>query len=64
MADKFKSQWVAKDGSIFVADPTLQKFEFQKKAILVQDAIAFNVGKEVAQHIVNLHNAQLAKLTV
>lgn len=54
-----KQKWVAKDGSIFVADPKPVKMEHQKKSLMVQESIAFNVGKEVAEHIVSLHNTRL-----
>jgi hypothetical protein len=54
-----KQRWVAKDGSVFVAEPTAKKFEHQKKPILVQEPIAFNVGKEMAEYIANLHNTRL-----
>lgn len=53
--DVFK-KWVAKDGSIFVAEPEGKKFEHQKKAIPVQALVAANVGNEMAKHIVNFHN--------
>jgi hypothetical protein len=55
---KVNDRWVAIDGSIF----TEREFE-QKTAvgkfIKVRRSIAFNVGKETAQHIVDLHNGQV-----
>lgn len=52
-----KSKWVVVDGSIFTVDlyraETVNKIDDQPKAI------AFNVGREVAEHIVNLHNNTL-----
>lgn len=59
MADKMKQRWVVKDGSIFVAEPKATKMEHQKKPIFVQESIAFNVGKEMAERIVRLHNDDL-----
>jgi hypothetical protein len=58
-ANELKMRWVAKDGSVFVEDTTAVKLEGQKKTIMVQKAIAFNVGKEMADYIVNLHNESL-----
>jgi hypothetical protein len=59
MVDKMKQKWVVKDGSIFVEKATPVKMEFQKKAIMVQESIAFNIGNEAAAHIVRLHNDSL-----
>jgi hypothetical protein len=59
MANKMKQRWIAKDGSVFVAEPKATKIEQQKKPIMVQEPIAFNVGKEMAEYIANLHNEQL-----
>jgi 5-methylthioribose kinase len=63
MANETKRRWVAKDGSIFVekADPV--KMEHQKKPIFVQEPIAFNIGSELANYIVGLHNARLFEAT-
>lgn len=57
--DVKKQRWMAKDGSVFVAEPTAKKFEHHKKSIMVQTPIAFNVGKEMAEYIANLHNSRL-----
>jgi hypothetical protein len=56
VADKMKQRWLAKDGSVFVAEPTPKKFEYHKKPILVNEPIAFNVGQEMAEYLVALHN--------
>lgn len=57
--DILKQRWVAKNGSVFVEEPADIKFEYHKKAKPIQKAIAFNVGQEVADHIVRVHNAQI-----
>lgn len=58
MNDKLKERWVARDGSIY----TVKVYSFKGFGGTVYEAtksISFNVGEEVAQHIVNLHNASL-----
>lgn len=69
--DTLKEEWVAKDGSIwtkktvqiissFTGKPV--KFKNQKDELEVRMrrlAIAFNIGKRTAQHIVKLHNDSL-----
>ena len=52
-----KVRWVAKDGSIFTEEEFKVKMEF--KFVQQQIGIAFNVGREVADHIVELHNTGL-----
>jgi hypothetical protein len=55
---KMNDRWVAIDGSIY----TEQEFEQKTvagKFIKVRRSIAFNVGKDTAQHIVDLHNGQI-----
>lgn len=59
--DLKKVRWVAKDGSIFTEDALPVKVESQKKPIMLLKAIAFNVGQEMAQHIVHVHNTKLAE---
>ena len=53
-----KVRWVAKDGSIFTEEEFKVKLEF--KFIMTQVSVAFNVGREVAEHLVRLHNDQLS----
>jgi hypothetical protein len=55
--DKTAVRWVAVDGSIFTEDRFEVSLPF--KAVKLQQAIAFNVGRDMAQHIVKLHNAAL-----
>ena len=55
--DVRKVRWVVKDGSIFTEEEFKVKLEF--KFIMTQVSVAFNVGREVAEHIVRLHNEQL-----
>lgn len=57
--DVKKQRWVAKDGSVFVEKAVNKKFEHHKRNIPVQEAIAFNVGADMAKYIVDLHNARL-----
>jgi hypothetical protein len=56
--DVRKVRWVAKDGSIFTEEEFKVKLEF--KFIMTQVSVAFNVGREVAEHLVRLHNDQLS----
>ena len=55
--DVRKVRWVAKDGSIFTEEEFKVKLEF--KFIMTQIGIAYNVGREVANHIVEVHNTRL-----
>jgi hypothetical protein len=55
---KLNQRWMAKDGCIFVGNTKEVKSEFQRW-ITVNESIAFNVGDDIAKHIVNLHNASL-----
>ena len=55
--DVRKVRWVVKDGSIFTEAEYKVKLEF--KFIDTQIGIAYNVGREVASHMVRLHNDQL-----
>jgi phosphotransferase system IIB component len=56
--DVRKVRWVVKDGSIFTEEEFKVKLEF--KFIMTQVSVAFNVGREVAEHLVRLHNDQLS----
>jgi 5-methylthioribose kinase len=58
MANETKRRWVAKDGSIFVEKADAVKMEHQKKP-----PIAFNIGAELANYIVSLHNDRLTENT-
>lgn len=55
--DVRKVRWVVKDGSIFTEAEYKVKLEF--KFVNQQLGIAYNVGREVANHIVELHNTRL-----
>jgi hypothetical protein len=50
---------VALDGSIFTEDRFAVQLPF--KDAKLQLSIAFNVGREMAHHIVTLHNAALIR---
>jgi hypothetical protein len=50
--------WVAKDGSIFTAQPVRLRCP-SGKTIKVAVGIAYNVGPEMAEHLVRLHNNSL-----
>ena len=54
-----KHKWFEKDGSIFCeAEKSKQNQDFRKaKEFKYHEAVAFNVGSEVAKHIVAMHNA-------
>lgn len=56
-----KHEWYAKDGSVFSTKVKLKcSKDFRLgKNYEYQDAVAFNVGKDVAEHLVELHNAWL-----
>jgi hypothetical protein len=54
-----KRPWVEENGSIYTADTQELTFEFSKRTVQVRTAIAFNVGTEVAKHIVEVHNESL-----
>jgi hypothetical protein len=53
--------WVVKDGSIFTEGTVEMRSEFpgNKTTYQVPVAIAFNIGEEVARHIVELHNKEI-----
>lgn len=55
--DVRKVRWVVKDSSIFTEAEYKVKLEF--KFVNQQIGIAYNVGREVASHMVRLHNDQL-----
>ena len=55
--DVRKVRWTVKDGSIFTEAEYKVKLEF--KFINTQIGIAYNVGREVANHIVEVHNTRL-----
>jgi hypothetical protein len=56
--DKTTVRWAEVDGSIFTEDRFPVSLPF--KVVNLQLAIAFNVGRELARHIVKAHNAGLA----
>lgn len=53
-----KSKWFAKDGSVFSEEVITKKSqEFRLGSnFKYNEAIAFNVGNEIANHMVKLHN--------
>lgn len=54
-----KHKWFEKDGSIFCKpEKSKQNQDFRKaKEFNYHEAVAFNLGSEVAKHIVALHNS-------
>jgi hypothetical protein len=56
-----KHKWYVKDGSVFSTETKLKcSKDFRLgKNYQYQDAIAFNVGNKIAEHIVELHNTRL-----
>lgn len=55
--DVRKVRWAVKDGSIFTEAEYKVKLEF--KFVQQQIAVAFNVGREVAEHVVRMHNERV-----
>lgn len=53
--DPLKDKWIARDGSIYVESLMWHKADLGNK-YQVQQPVAFNVGREVAEHMVRLHN--------
>jgi hypothetical protein len=53
--------WEERDGSIYAASTDEMRSEFTPNRTVyhVRPAVAFNVGAELARHIVDLHNADL-----
>lgn len=61
MIDK---KWVSEGGHIFVENVSFKKIDSHIKGegfrkVEHRDSVAFNVGKEIADHIVRLHNLSL-----
>ena len=56
-------KWIVIQGSIFTEKAHTQKCELSIGKIKVRKSVAFNVGREAAEHIVALHNASIAKET-
>ena len=61
---ELKDTWVVKNGSIFTEheyNTGITKVGIDGKVtpLMAQKAIAFNVGNDVAQHIMRLHNERL-----
>ena len=56
-----EEKWVEDNGSIYTVNtvPARSDFPNQKRTIRVRVSIAFNVGKELAEHIVRVHNESL-----
>ena len=54
-----KERWMAVDGSVVVERPTTARFDRNPETRQVHQAVAFNVGDDVARHIVQLHNSFL-----
>jgi len=64
MADYLNELWMEKDGSIFTVREYDMRSEFgaNKKVYKVRGAIAFNLGKDAAIHIVQLHNDHIRRM--
>lgn len=59
MAIKQKNvRWISENGSIFTEATAKVKFEFTGFKE-IQECVACNVGAEIADHIVELHNTRL-----
>ena len=58
---KHKHKWFAKDGHIFSEEIFSRRSDFrgQDKSTVSNISIAFNVGKEMSEYIVSLHNENL-----
>lgn len=54
-----KVRWMSKDGSVFTESEYKVKLEFA--FVNVHHGVMFNVGREIADHIVRLHNESLEK---
>jgi hypothetical protein len=52
-------RWIVIDGSIFTEALHLVKCELSDGKLKIRKAIAFNVGRKAAEHIVALHNAAI-----
>lgn len=54
-----KQKWFEKDGSIFCeVEKVKQNQDYRKaKEFKYYEAVVFNIGKDVADHIVAMHNA-------
>lgn len=53
-----KERWIEKDGSIFVEKEKIHYTQFHT-TYEARKAVAFNLNKDVARHIVKLHNASI-----
>ena len=53
-----KIPWISENGSIFTEQTTKVKFEFTGFKE-VRECVACNVGKELADYIVAIHNREL-----
>ena len=61
---KLDERWVAREGSIFCEKIYTAKSESGNNTFERQDSVAFNLGLDVAEHIVNLHNNYLASAAI
>jgi hypothetical protein len=57
LKNRTRIRWVAIEGSIFSEEEYIKTFE-RVGSKRVRLSIAFNVGEEVARHIVQVHNGQ------
>ena len=53
-------KWIAIEGSIYSEREYQEKSDYGRK-YKVRKSVAFNVGQELASHIVSIHNAELAR---
>lgn len=56
--DVLRVRWAEVNGSVFTENKFTVRLE--SKVTEIQLAIAFNVGREAAKHIVRLHNTEVA----
>lgn len=58
-----KVRWIEQDGSIYTEPKVEIRSDFSPNRTLYQIpvSIAFNVGRDLARHIVELHNKSLSE---
>ena len=56
-----KERWIAWQGSIYTEKIYVINCELSSGKFKANKTVAFNVGREVAEYIVALHNAALAR---
>jgi hypothetical protein len=54
-----RQRWEVVDGSVQTVTTSPKKMDFTGRMIDTRESVAFNVGNDVARHIVDLHNTWL-----